>query len=265
MARRWTEREEIIFRSQLEKLYVKENRTISDIGKILGIAESSVYDRIVRLNIPSLRDKKPGFNNTQQNIRIPRDSDLLAEFTGILLGDGHITPTQVTVTLGNKEKKYVHYVAHVMYELFEIKPTIIQTKDGYYIVYIGSVVLVRWLLKMGLAHNKVKSQVDLPSWILKRESYKRSALKGLFDTDGSVYKLRFGAQINFTNRSLPLLKSVRALLIDLGFKPSVAKDYHVYLTRRPDLVKFNELIGFGNPKHEKRYEMYVEPLIKMRR
>ena len=108
MARRWTEKEEILKRKELIKLYVEDNKSIREIAIILNIAQSSVYDRLLRLRIKPNRSLKPGFNNKRHDISIPNNySGELSEFIGILLGDGHITPTQVTVTLGTKELEYV--------------------------------------------------------------------------------------------------------------------------------------------------------------
>ena len=98
MTRRWTESEEEKKKRELLKLYVKQNKSIREVGKILGIAESTVYDRLVRLGISSLRARKPRYNNIRDDLLIPKYSEDLAEFTGILLGDGHLNPTQVTVT-----------------------------------------------------------------------------------------------------------------------------------------------------------------------
>jgi hypothetical protein len=118
MARRWNTKEEKEKRKELKSLYVKQNKTIGEIAKILHICESTVYDRMIRLGIKSLRHKKPGYNNKRNDITIPNKySNKLAEFIGIMLGDGHITPTQVTVTLGTKEYEYVIYVAGIMKDL----------------------------------------------------------------------------------------------------------------------------------------------------
>ena len=122
---------------------------------------------------------------------------------GVLLGDGHLTPTQVTVTLGKKDI-YVDYVSNLMEGLFAVKPKVAVTKDGHYIVYLGSARLVRWFLKMGMSFNKVKAQVSVPSWCLSRKGFMANIIRGLIDTDGSVYKLKFGTQISFCNRSRPL-------------------------------------------------------------
>ena len=102
MAVRWTAKQELLKRQELEKLYVKENKSIGEIAVILHISQSAVYDRLVRLRIKPTRYRKAGFNNKRQDVVIPRrSSSTLSEFIGILLGDGHLTPTQVAVTLGN--------------------------------------------------------------------------------------------------------------------------------------------------------------------
>lgn len=254
MACRWTKKEENEKREELRLLYIKENKSIGEISKILKVGESTVYDRMVRLGVKSIRHKKAGFNNKRNDITIPnKHSDELAEFLGILLGDGHITPTQVTVTLGTKEYEYVKYVAVLMQDLFGVKAKILLIKDGHHVVYIGSMEIVNWLLSMGLTRNKVRDQVDIPKWIFSRKSYMKNTLRGLWDTDGSIYSLKFGVQMSFTNKSIPLLISVRKLLLNLNFNPSKVGTEKIYLTKRENLIKFFSEVGFNNPKHKKRF------------
>lgn len=261
MAQKWTAAEEDARRKELIHLYVEKNKTITEIAVLLGIAESTVYDRLQRLDIPSLRHKKLGYNNTHRDIVIPSNySEDLAECVGILLGDGHLSPTQITVTLGTKEHAYVRYVATLMQRLFAVKPRILKKKQGHYVVYLGSTELVKWFLSMGLAHHKVRSQVSMPSWIFADARFMRRALRGLWDTDGSVYKLRFGIQFSFCNCSEPLLCSVRMLLSQLGFHPSEiarAGTPRIYLTRREELYTFFNTIGFKNPKHSRRFLQFA--------
>ncbi len=253
MARRWNTKEEEQKRKELVGLYIKENKTIGEIAGILNLAESTVYDRLIRLNIFPARHKKARYNNIRTDIIIPKyRSSLLAEFVGILLGDGNITRTQVAVTLGSKDE-YAGYVAELMNKLFGVNAKIMVLPKGHKVVYIGSTVLVRWFLSMGLSFNKVRSQTDVPGWIFEKNCYKKSALRGLFDTDGSVYKLKFGTQIAFTNYSKPLIISVRKMLLDLGFHPSKISGRNIYITKRSDLDKFFKEIGFKNRKHEKRF------------
>ncbi len=254
MARRWTKQEEREKRKELSQLYEKENKTINEIAKILKLKESSIYDRLIRLGIPPARHKKAGYNHKRTDINIPEKSENLAEFIGIMLGDGSITPTQVTVTLGKKDK-YENYVEKLMQKLFHIQIKTIHLKTGNAVIYFGSTEVVQWLRNMGLVFNKVKYQVDIPSWIFKKKKYMRKTLRGLNDTDGSIYKLKFGRQISFTNRSAPLLKSVQRIYQELGFNPSKISSYKVYLTKQRDIDKYFKEIGFGNKKHIERFRV----------
>ena len=47
MAKRWTKREEDKYRSELFNLYVKQNKSLREISKVLGISEQTVFKRCV--------------------------------------------------------------------------------------------------------------------------------------------------------------------------------------------------------------------------
>lgn len=262
MPRKWSKKEEKIFKNELIFLYVKKNKTIKEIGKILRLAENTIYDRIVRLGIPILRHKKTKFNNRNFNIVIPKImSGKLAEFIGIMLGDGHLTPTQVTVTLGTKEKQYAIYVSKLMGELFGVRPKIALSKQACFTVYLGSTVLVRWLLKnYNLVYNKVKSQVCVPKQCFLSKVYMSRLLRGLLDTDGSVYRIKSGIQMSFTNKSKPLLQSAKDMFDILGYHPSKISYNKIYLTRKADIEKYKHEIGFANNRHSKRLKIFEQQL-----
>lgn len=256
MLARWTIKEERLKKQELAGLYTKENKTIGEIALILNLSASTVYDRLIRLGIPIIRTRKEKYNNKRTDILIlNKYSAELAEFIGIMLGDGNLTPTQVTVTLGKKDK-YIEHVSNLMQRLFGPKPKVSFSKQGDCAIYLGSTMLVRWLLSMGLVFNKVKAQVDIPRWILSRNNFISAGLRGLFDTDGSVYALRWEMQISFCNRSRPLIESVGLMLKKLGLHPSRISGYNLYLTRRTDIDKFFKEIGFGNCKHQERFRKF---------
>ena len=260
MARKWSLAEERKFRAELQKLYVAKNLTIEQVAIVLKIGPQTVFKRLKRLGFLSRRHLKPGFNNVRQDILLPkRYSNNLAEFMGVMLGDGHLTRFQIVVTLGNKEKEYADYVARLMSLVFGIEPKIIMRGgDKYRDVYFGSTVVSKWLRRQGLVYNKVASQVDAPSWIFKKKGYMKSFVRGFFDTDGSIYKLRSGQhQISLTNRSIPLLKSLQSMLQTLDYNPSAISYYHVYLTRKKDLGRFAEEIGSSYPRKRKLLDKCV--------
>lgn len=163
-----------------------------------------------------------------------------------MLGDGHISEGQVRITLGNKEQDFVDYIISLFKKLFGCELKIFKTNKGYIVLYIGFIKLVRYLRDMGLRNNKVREQVGVPKWILDKEEYKTSFLRGFFDTDGSVYKLKHGWQISYCNRSINLLKDTRDILISLNYNPSLISGFNIYLTRRNDLSRFINQIGSNN-------------------
>jgi len=258
MARRWTADEEKIYREQLCELYVVQNKTIFEVAKALGIQWQSVFQRLRRLNIPTHPERKARYLDKRFDVKIPdRYSDDLAEFFGIMLGDGHISHFQVTVTLGKKELAYAHYVAMLIQKIFGPAPRILITKRDHKVIYLGSTEIVNWLKKEGLVSHKVKAQVDIPEWVFTRPSYMQRFLRGFFDTDGSVYKLRHGIQISFTNASAPMLASLQQLCVTLGYRVSAISGWRFYITKMSDVERFFEEIATQNIKHQNRFSAFL--------
>lgn len=257
MAKKWTESEWLKKREQLNNLYIGQNKTIGQTARVLKLSQSGVFARLVRLRLPIIRHKKPGYNNINLNIILPRSkSERLAEFIGMLLGDGHISKTQVLVTLGKKDK-YAVYVASLMRSLFKARPKIFITRHSDKVVYFGSVKVSDWLLSQGMAYNKTRAQIKIPAWIFKKKTFIQAAVRGLVDTDGSVYRLRYGVQISFTNSSKTLLKDFRKALLILGYNPSKISANSVYLTRKTDIARYLKEVGFKNNKHKERVQQFL--------
>ncbi|OHA08673.1 MAG: hypothetical protein A3B37_01875 [Candidatus Sungbacteria bacterium RIFCSPLOWO2_01_FULL_59_16] len=255
MPRRWTPAEERSKSLELKRLYVRENKTIGEIGKLLGIAEQTVFQRLERLGIPTAPERKATYAaRRRQDVVVPKCyTAKLAEFFGIMLGDGRLAPYQVVVTLGTKEYGYARHVCWLMEELFGVLARVAVRGSGYRDVYLGSLDLVEWFKREGLVHNKVRFQVDIPAWIFSRREFLNAFVRGFFDTDGSVYALRFGTQLSFTNRSAPLLRSLRRALLLLGYHPSMVSSYCIYLTRRDEIVRFFREVRPANIKHRQRF------------
>ncbi len=257
MSARWTTHQEEKFRNELRQLYVVENKSIAEVAQILGIASQTVFQRIRRLGIDSIPERKQKYLNRRSGVVIPKVySSELAEFFGIMLGDGHLTHFQVAVTLGTKELVYAQYVVLLMHKIFNVYAKICTRHKGYHDVYLGSVELTKWLKQEGLVYNKVREQVGMPSWILTQNSFVESFLRGFFDTDGSVYKIRFGIQLAFTNRSIPILDALQICLRTLEYHPSKVGHFRVYVTRMSDIKRFFEEVQPQNLKHRERFEKF---------
>lgn len=211
--------------------------------------------------------KKLGFK-IRKNIRRPKKSVELAELIGIILGDGGITDYQVRVTQ-NKEtdKDYSLYIIWLFKHLFGLNAVIRddkheKTRD----IIISSINLVECLLEMGLRKgNKVKQQVDIPSWIKINDRFKKACLRGLFDTDGSFYidkhriknKYYFNPGLILTTYSRPLFSSVKMILESLGYDPTTGKR-NLYLRKENEIMRYFREIGSSNKKHIIKYRGFLK-------
>lgn len=201
-------------------------------------------------------------------IYYPKKSSKLAEFAGIQLGDGGISNYQVSITLNQRDdREYSFYVAGLMAELFKIKPSIYERPEQSTLtIAASSVNLVEFLVKLGfVTGNKVKQSVGVPSWIFDKKGWQAAFVRGIFDTDGSVYldkhKIRGRVYKNlgiaFSGSSKPLLISVKLILNKLGFSPTDSHKNMILMRRENEIRRYFREIGTNNPKHSKRLKKFL--------
>ena len=139
----------------------------------------------------------------------------LAEFIGIVLGDGGITESQVQITLNSiADKMYVHYVKNLIKKLFFYTPSIYKRRDSQAtIIIITGINFVFHMKQLGLKiGNKTKQQVAVPSWIINNHTLSNWCVRGLMDTDGGIFTHSYKVngkkysylKLQFSNRSRPL-------------------------------------------------------------
>ncbi len=199
-------------------------------------------------------------------IKKAKKSKKLAEFIGIMLGDGGFTSKnrQIQITLNNiDDKEYIKFVYNLIHKLFDKRPSILNIKGvNASRISISSVNLVDYLVKLGLKKgNKIKLQVDIPSWIKNNTSYSISCVRGLIDTDGCIFDHRY--QINnkfytykklcFACYSYPMRKSVYNILNSLGIRSRLFNYRDIRIDSQKDMKLYFKIIGSHNPKHLKRY------------
>jgi len=111
--------------------------------------------------------------------------------------------------------------------------------------------------------NKVKQQVDVPGWIKNNKKFQIACVRGLMDTDGSIfihkYKVKGKAyqykKMAFTSRSKPLVIFAYNALKRLKLNPRITKNgWDVRLDSIEDVKKYFRLIGSHNLKHLKKYK-----------
>jgi len=215
-------------------------------------------------------EKEGKFDNSsmfrRKPIGKPRKSEELAEFIGIMLGDGGIAAKgkQIHITLNYKDDaEYIKYVCGLIEKLFKRKPGICERKsDGVFVILVSSIDLIDYLVKLGLKKgNKIKLQVDIPSWIKKNKNYSIACVRGLMDTDGCVFNHRYRVnkkfynytKVSFTSYSQPMRRSVSKILESLGIKSRLFSYRDVRIDSQKDVENYFKLIGSSNQKHLKKY------------
>lgn len=272
--------------SKLANLRIPQNHSIIDwrirfqkAGKIGGKNKFNMYgsiggDEIYRKekwqewwnNIGQYKKNPKGFQSILK-IRIPQKDENLAEFVGIMLGDGGIAPYHVTVTLSNQEIDYIFYVKKLVNKLFGVSPKIYKRKKAEAVDLVTQrKQLVNFCQQIGLVlGNKVRQQVDMPSWIKESETFSKACIRGLVDTDGCFFfhkyivggKIYSYLKIAFTSASKPLILSFTKSLIVLGFDVRISKNgKDVRIEDQRYVSKYIQEIGSHNSKHLQKIKMW---------
>ncbi|MHB8155597.1 MAG: LAGLIDADG family homing endonuclease [Candidatus Omnitrophota bacterium] len=192
----------------------------------------------------------------------------LAEFIGIMLGDGGLTNYQLNITLNSQtDREYLLYVKNLLEKLFHIQPSVmLRKKENAARIVASGRNLVELLKRYGLkVGNKVRQSVDIPAWVLRKNEFAIACLRGLMDTDGCCYayahnvnkKRYYNFGLCFTNASLPLLKSVYTILEKNGYHPCVASR-RVYVHRKNEIAKYFQKVGTHNNKHLHKYQEFFD-------
>lgn len=246
--------------------------TKKQVGRLGGLARKSLYGNFGTLqgrqkgglhSLVTHRKRGTGFKMLK-SIRRPRYSKDLAEFIGIMLGDGHVGVYQATVTTNvNTDLEHARYVVTLTEKLFGIQARISYRKDSRAcVVVISSREVCDFLKKHGLPHgNKVRDGVRIPEWIVANKLYASRCIRGLFDTDGSVYMDRHFIKgkkycnlgIAFVNRSAPILTFFKHTLQDMHYHPTQKTTFEVFLRRAAEIDDYFKKVGSSNPKHLARY------------
>jgi intein/homing endonuclease len=209
---------------------------------------------------------KLGFK-LEKSISFPDKGPLLSEFVGIVLGDGSIcSDYQVRIYFNAKtDSLYIDFVRDMVFQLFAIDSTIALRPKNTLELVISSRGVVRFLFELGLVKgNKIRNQIDIPSWIFEKPDHVKACLRGLMDTDGGVYfhthttkgiKYR-NLVLCFTSRSEPLLDSVERMFLSIGIKAKNNATERVFVYSGLDIERYMDIVGSHSANFIKRFKSY---------
>ncbi len=202
-----------------------------------------------------------------KRVHKPRQGTELAEFVGVMMGDGGISEYQVAITLHHiDDLEYATFVTNLIKKLFKVTPSVYHSPGkSVNNIVVSRKEMVEYLHELGLpVGNKIKQQLDIPEWIKKDQTLSIACLRGLVDTDGCIFTHRYhvkGARyaykkLSFTSASEPLRQSVHALLQKIGLHSRMTGT-DVRLDRVEDMKQYFSKVGSHNPKHLIRYKSTV--------
>lgn len=157
-----------------------------------------------------------------------RQTKSLAYIVGVALGDGNLSNSnrravRLRVTC---DKKYPKIIKEIVKHLKNILPVnkvgLIDRKTATD-VYCYSNKLEDLLGWKALGGSKEKQKVTVPDWIINDNIYTKECLRGLFQTDGSIYIDRKYLYTNFTSIIPTLINKVKMMIENLDFKPKMQK------------------------------------------
>lgn len=157
-----------------------------------------------------------------------KNKKTLAYIIGIALGDGNLSnangrAVRLRITC---DKKYPLLIKNIIKNLegifYKNKVSIIDRINAVDIsVYSNNLEnILGWKAKNG---SKIKQQVCIPAWIKENKTYQKECVRGLFQTDGSLYFDREYKMINFTSACNTLIYDVNEILNSLGFDVKARK------------------------------------------
>ena len=265
----------------LEMATKHDSKYYSKIGKIGGAA------RVKKLGNPGTKEGRSkggrnailrikerqkiggslGFKVAKKLVPIRRGV-WLAEFVGVLFGDGHVGKYQTSITLDSKtDREYAEYLKNTLIYHFNIAAKLSFRKNARALdLTVSSVAFSKQMVRFGMIEgNKLQGGLHIPKWINSSQAYTQAFLRGLFDTDGCVYsetKNIKGKQYRyigmaFASASPVFLGEVAVALQGLGFAPTYTpRQKAVFLRRQSSVDLYFSTVSSHNPKHSVRYQKF---------
>ena len=152
----------------------------------------------------------------------------LAYVIGIALGDGNLSnpngrAVRLRITCDTKYPKIgedMQSALRIIFPKNKVSTAFVKPGTSFNIsVYSNKLRdLMPWRVGMG---TKADQNAHVPDWILNDREFSIEFLRGLIQTDGSIYTDRGYKMINFTNYTVMLVRYVQQMLTMLGFRSTI--------------------------------------------
>lgn len=209
----------------------------------------------------------------RKTILIPAHSEKLAEFFGIMLGDGCIrNGWQVGISFNQHgDQPYALFIQQLIKQLFGLEASCVIRPSSADLV-ISSVALVDFLREHGFpAGSKCETLTEVPGWIRDVTEFRVACLRGLMDTDGCVFRHRY--RVNGKEYSYPKLGFAAAISCLTQFVAETFRQLalrahihqqgqRVFVYSWKDVIRYFEVVGTHNPRYQQRFESYAKQFLE---
>lgn len=187
----------------------------------------------------------------------------MAEFTGVMLGDGYLSNDRLKISLNSEvDRDYTEYVSGLIISLFGEDPIIKERKNENCLdLFVFRRSVLRNLFLWGLKKSPKRNNAVIPCQFLE---YGSDVLRGLFDTDGCLVVANNNGysypRLEIKISPCPMQKQVINVLERLDFKFGVYDigdgKVRIQLNGLVQLEMWINLIGFSNLKHIRKARQF---------
>ena len=196
---------------------------------------------------------------SNNNINLPNlNTEAFAEFYGIMLGDGCVYSNLSGICISGDsvldEEYHKLRLTKLISFLYGVYPKIYYSKNQQSIrTIIYSKELAQFFKDINFPVGLKKNKLKIPYFFFEEKELLRSFIRGLFDTDGTIYHhpgAKAIIEISITN--LELLDLIKKAITLLGLDIKISTN-RVYASGRERVTLFFEEIQPSNPRHTLKY------------
>ena len=199
-------------------------------------------------------------HNKKADITVPPVCDeRLAEFLGLLVGDGHISRVKRQLGLTTGDAESADLFATLAENLFGVRPVVKCDREGMRLrVLVHSETLADFLVDgLGLTSGRSAEKKRVPDCVLRSPKAVVAAfLRGLFDADGYAGK----QGVILSSRSGEISSKVQLLLLNMGVLTRRRRQgdgcWHVHVAGA-SAATFEREVGFNLPRKRAALAEYL--------
>lgn len=218
-------------------------------------------------------------NDIKRGLRLPKyPSEDLAEFVGILIGDGYLHNNKKKYVIGivgnpKTDLNYFLKIQKMVLGLFNVNTKIRKIGRGLRLVF-NSKGVFSFLIMIGMEYGKGKGErVNIPKSLLIDKKISGKLLRGVFDTDGTIFtSYKKGSPeypcIELTTTSPCLAIQTKELLSEKGFRVAGIRKYNyknsklishkVSLYGIKNILRWNNDIGFSHTQKNEKLQNIIK-------